>query len=158
MENTAYYDSPIGLLYISENGNSITSIQFVVNSFEKKREVQLSPLLKETIRQLSEYFDGIRQSFDLPLAPEGTDFQQKVWKALQKIHYGETCTYKQIAEAIDCPKGCRAVGLANNRNPIPIIIPCHRVIGANGKLVGYAGGLDIKTQLLTIESFIRMRN
>lgn len=155
MENAIYYDSPIGLLYLTENGNGITSIQFAFNSSDKKKEEHSTPLLKETIRQLSEYFDGIRQSFDLPLSPKGTDFQLKVWKALQNIHYGETCSYKQIAEAISCPKGFRAVGLANNCNPIPIVIPCHRVIGANGKLVGYAGGLNIKTQLLTIEGFMK---
>lgn len=155
MENSVYYDSFIGSLYISENGNGITSIQFAFNSPGKKNVSKLTPLLKETIRQLTEYFDGIRQTFDIPIAPRGTDFQLKVWKALQYIHYGETCTYKDIAEQINCPKGFRAVGLANNRNPIPIIIPCHRVIGANGKLVGYAGGLDVKTQLLAIEGFMR---
>ena len=96
-------------------------------------------------KQLDEYFAGSRKEFDIPLKLYGTEFQIKVWKALEVIPYGETKSYKDIAICIDNPKGCRAVGLANNRNPIPIIIPCHRVIGANGKLVGYGGGIDKKS-------------
>ena len=96
--------------------------------------------------------DGKRKSFDLPLKPEGTEFQKKVWNALLDIPYGETRSYKDIAVAIGNPKACRAVGMANNRNPISIIIPCHRVIGANGSLVGYGGGLPIKIELLNLET------
>ena len=111
-----------------------------------------TPLLTEAAKQLLEYFSGNRTSFDLPLAPSGTEFQQKVWQALQTIPYGETWSYKKVAEAIGNPKASRAVGMANNKNPIAIMIPCHRVIGANGKLVGYAGGLDIKSTLLELET------
>ena len=101
--------------------------------------------------QVEEYLSGERRVFDLPLKPEGTEFQRKVWNALLTIPYGETKSYKDIAVQIENPKGCRAVGMANNRNPIPIIIPCHRVIGANGSMVGYGGGLDIKVKLLELE-------
>lgn len=98
-----------------------------------------------------EYLDGDRKEFDLPLGVEGTPFQKAAWDALLTIPYGETRSYKQMAELVGNPKACRAIGLANNRNPISIVIPCHRVIGANGKLVGYGGGLHIKEQLLAIE-------
>lgn len=109
-------------------------------------------LIKEANRQLSEYLKGERQMFDLPLNPRGTDFQKRVWRALCDIPYGETRSYKQIAEAIGNPKAVRAVGMANNRNPITIVVPCHRVIGADGKLVGYGGGLEMKEFLLRLES------
>ena len=112
---------------------------------------QETPLIKEACRQLSEYLKGERKTFDLPLNPKGTNFQKCVWRALCDIPYGETRTYKQIAEAISNPKAVRAVGMANNRNPITIIVPCHRVIGANGKLVGYGGGLEMKEFLLRLE-------
>ena len=112
---------------------------------------QETPLIKEACRQLSEYLKGERKIFDLPLNPKGTNFQKCVWRALCDIPYGETRTYKQIAEAIGNPKAVRAVGMANNRNPITIIVPCHRVIGANGKLVGYGGGLEMKEFLLRLE-------
>lgn len=110
-----------------------------------------SSLLLKAATELEEYFAGNRQIFDIPLAPEGTEFQKKVWQALLQIPYGETRSYKEIAIASGSPKGCRAAGMANNRNPIAIIIPCHRVIGADGKLVGYAGGLDLKSKLLNHE-------
>ena len=109
-------------------------------------------LIKEANRQLSEYLKGERQMFYLPLNPRGTDFQKRVWRALCDIPYGETQSYKQIAEAIGNPKAVRAVGMANNRNPITIVVPCHRVIGADGKLVGYGGGLEMKEFLLRLES------
>lgn len=105
----------------------------------------------EAERQLESYFSGRLKSFDLKLASKGTDFQKSVWKALCEIPYGETRTYKDIAASIGKPKACRAVGLANNRNPIAIIVPCHRVIGSNGKLVGYASGVDVKEFLLGLE-------
>lgn len=109
-------------------------------------------VLIEAERQLREYFNGERKEFQLPLAPEGTAFQQKVWKALQTIPYGETRSYKEIAVQTGNEKACRAVGMANHRNPIGIMIPCHRVIGSGGKLVGYAGGLDKKKFLLELEN------
>lgn len=110
-----------------------------------------SPLLDAAEAQLREYFAGARRTFDLPLAPHGTEFQQRVWAALRAIPYGETRTYGELAAAIGSPNASRAVGMANHRNPIPIIIPCHRVIGANGTLTGYAGGLEIKRKLLALE-------
>lgn len=110
-----------------------------------------TPLLAEAERELNAYFKGELQQFSLPLAPAGTVFQKNVWQALTKIPYGTVCTYKDIAVAVDCPKGFRAVGLANNKNPIPILIPCHRVIGANGSLVGFAGGVHLKEYLLGLE-------
>lgn len=109
-------------------------------------------LIKETHRQLCEYLKGERKEFDLPLNPKGTDFQKRVWKALCEIPYGETRSYKQIAETIGNPKAVRAVGIANHRNPLLIVVPCHRVIGADGKLVGYASGIDKKAFLLRLEA------
>lgn len=108
-------------------------------------------LIEKVSDQLKEYLTGERKTFDLPLRPEGTEFQKKVWDALTAIPYGETRSYQEIAVQIGNPKACRAVGMANNRNPIPVIIPCHRVIGANKSLVGYGGGLDIKVKLLEME-------
>jgi methylated-DNA-[protein]-cysteine S-methyltransferase len=108
-------------------------------------------LIKEAHRQLCEYLKGERKTFHLPLAPKGTDFQKRVWKALMEIPYGETRSYKQIAVAIGNPKAVRAVGLANNRNPLLIVVPCHRVIGADGKLVGYGAGIEKKEFLLRLE-------
>ena len=113
---------------------------------------QETDLIKEAHQQLSEYLKGERKSFDLPLRMKGTDFQQRVWNALLKIPYGETRSYKQIAEAIGNPKAVRAVGMANNRNPLLIVVPCHRVIGVNGKLVGYGAGIEKKEFLLRLES------
>ena len=139
----------IGLLQIVEDDSAITQIRLADNSFS--REAEETPLLLEAKRQLTEYFSGKRKNFDLPLAPKGTPFQQKVWTALQTIPYGETRSYQQIAEQIGSPKACRAVGLANNKNPIILAIPCHRVIGADGQLVGYAGGIWIKEKLLALE-------
>ena len=105
----------------------------------------------EAEKQLREYFDGSRDSFDLKLNPQGTVFQTAVWEQLQNIPYGELCSYKDVATAVGNPKASRAVGMANNKNPIPIIIPCHRVVGASGKLTGYAHGLDMKKSLIDME-------
>ena len=115
-------------------------------------EERETPLLAEAMRQLAEYFAGERREFELPLAPEGTPFMRWVWAELVKVPYGATATYGEIAERIGNPGGSRAVGLANNRNPIAIIIPCHRIIGSSGKLVGYAGGVELKERLLALES------
>ena len=113
---------------------------------------QETTLIKEAYLQLTEYLKGERKTFDLPLNPHGTEFQKRVWKALCEIPYGETRTYKQIAEAIGNPKAVRAVGMANNRNPLLVVVPCHRVINADGKLMGYAAGLDKKAFLLRLEA------
>lgn len=143
------YRTIIGPLFILENNGSIVGISNKVEGWQgtyKETEV-----IKETYRQLSEYLDGKRELFDIPIKTQGTDFQEKVWKALKQIPYGETRSYKEIAIEIGNPKAMRAVGMANNRNPIMIVIPCHRVIGANGQLIGYGGGLDVKEKLLTLE-------
>ncbi len=145
-----YFNSEIGLLKIYEDQNAICKIEFVTAADKKEKECE-TPILLEAKKQLCEYFSGKRKSFNLPLNPKGTDFQQRIWKELVSIPYGETRCYKDIALSIGNEKACRAVGMANNKNPIPIIIPCHRVIGKNGSLVGYAGGLDIKQTLLKIE-------
>lgn len=135
-------------LYIIEKNNRIYAI--TTNDLYDYVEEE-TILIKETAKQLNEYFKGKRKEFDLPLNIEGTPFQIKVWQALQKIPYGQTRSYKEIAEAINSPKAYRAVGMANNRNRIMIVIPCHRVIGSNNNLVGYAGGLNMKEMLLSLE-------
>lgn len=150
MIRTAYYDSKIGKLQVDCTDKHIISIKFAPAETDLTRS-QPNTLSERAIKQVTEYLEGKRTTFDLPLKVQGTEFQQKVWNALCEIPYGETRSYKQIAIAIGNPKAVRAVGLANNRNPIPIIIPCHRVIGHNGKLVGYAGGLAIKQTLLDLE-------
>jgi len=150
MCNAFCYDTKLGRITVVENGEAITNVYFG-EFIPEEAMIGETPLLKKAGRELKEYFEGERKTFDLPLAPQGTEFLRKVWKALQDIPYGKTCTYKDIAESVGNPKACRAVGMANNRNPIPFIIPCHRVIGANGKLVGYAGGLEMKEELLRME-------
>ncbi|MEG2545801.1 MAG: methylated-DNA--[protein]-cysteine S-methyltransferase [Niameybacter sp.] len=156
MRYIQYYNAPIGLLGIVEEEGAITHITFGEETLQEAikegtLQEERTSLLQEAIRQLEAYFLGELEVFNLPLCPEGTPFMKEVWQALQAIPYGEIRSYKDIAEAVGRDKAYRAVGLANNRNPIPIIIPCHRVVGANGKLVGYAGGLDIKTHLLELE-------
>lgn len=150
MEKGFCYDTPLGSIVLTENGDAITRLIFS-ETLPDGVSCEETPLLKKAIQELREYFAGKRQNFDLPLEPKGTDFQQKVWKALQNIPYGTVCSYQDIAIAIGNDQACRAVGGANNRNPIAIIIPCHRVIGANGDLVGYGGGLELKKQLLALE-------
>lgn len=143
------YQTVVGTLWFHADENSLTGISFRehhVDGVERETDV-----IRNAFRQVDEYLRGKRREFDLPLNPAGTPFQLKVWEALRAIPYGETRTYKQVAETVGNPKGCRAVGMANNRNPLPIVIPCHRVVGTNGKLVGYAGGLGMKEQLLKIE-------
>lgn len=141
-----------GLLRIVEENDAIVQIQFEQEQKTVGDAVlQDTPLLLEAKRQLEEYFAGLRASFSLPLNPQGTAFQKKVWQQLEAIPYGQTRTYGQIAAAVGQPTASRAVGGANHNNPIAIVIPCHRVIGANGKLTGYAGGLDIKEKLLRLE-------
>ena len=144
--STRAIKTPIGPLTLEADENAVTAIRFGADGAQ-----DASPLLDAAEAQLREYFAGARRTFDLPLAPHGTAFQQRVWTALRTIPYGETRTYGELAAAIDSPNASRAVGMANHRNPIPIIIPCHRVIGANGTLTGYAGGLEIKRRLLALE-------
>lgn len=142
------FSSPLGQITIQETEGKISAVSFLTPVGGILKE---TPLLKEAARQLEEYFAGTRRTFNLPLHIQGTPFQQKVWQALLTIPYGETRSYKQIAQQVGCPQGCRAVGMANNKNKIGIVIPCHRVIGSNGALTGYAGGLNIKKILLELE-------
>ncbi|MDD3317488.1 MAG: methylated-DNA--[protein]-cysteine S-methyltransferase [Methanosarcina sp.] len=153
-----YYDiieSPIGPILVAGNKEGLKHLIFL----KGKKKVGIpegwiknKEFFKEAARQLEAYFSGKLEFFDLKLAPEGTDFQKLVWKALCEIPYGETRSYKEIAVSVGKPRAYRAVGLANNWNPVAIIIPCHRVIGSDGKLTGYASGLDIKEFLLRLES------
>ena len=142
------YDTILGSITFVEEGGTLVAITTHDSCVGIEQE---TPLIQKAFLQLSEYFRGERRQFDLPLNPRGTVFQKQVWKALLEIPYGETRSYKQIAEAIGNPKAVRAVGMANNRNPLLIVVPCHRVIGANGKLVGYGAGLDKKEFLLRLE-------
>jgi len=151
MFNTYFtYESPFGNIVIESDGKAITGVGTESNRkpIGKKEANTLTDI---TAMQLSEYFTGKRKNFDVPLNPQGTEFQRAVWEALQKIPYGKTRSYKQIAQAVGNPKASRAVGMANNKNPIWILIPCHRVIGADGSLTGYGGGLEMKKRLLSIE-------
>lgn len=152
MKNVFYYDTAIGIVGIAEENDFITDVFFEKGACESKFSLYETPLLKEASKQINEFLNGKRMKFELPLMPIGTHFQQKVWAALEEIPYGETRSYKDIAIAVGNEKGARAIGMANNRNPISIIIPCHRVIGSNGKLVGYGGGLKIKEYLLNLEN------
>lgn len=139
--------SPAGPLTLTEEAGALARIGFADGGAADR-----TPLLERAARQLEEYFAGRRREFDLPLAPAGTPFQREVWRALQRIPYGETRSYGEVAAMVGRPRACRAVGMADNRNPLPIVIPCHRVVGASGELVGYAAGLDIKRKLLALES------
>lgn len=149
MERFAYLSSPVGTLTLTEEEDALTGLYF--GRLSRQGQEVLSPVLEETARQLSEYFSGKRREFSLPLSPKGTEFQLRVWRALETIPYGETRSYGDMARLIGSPKACRAVGMANHRNPISIIVPCHRVVGANGSLTGYGGGLDAKRFLLDLE-------
>ena len=148
---TCFYECLIGKIGITEKDGKITNV-YITNS-ELPQDMQLceTPLLKEAVRRLESYFAGELKEFSLPLEPSGTVFMKQVWSALCEIPFGKTATYGEIAERIGRPKAARAVGLANNRNPIPIFIPCHRVIGADGSLTGYRGGLEMKKKLLELE-------
>lgn len=151
MKNTRIYSMPMGKIGISEENKKVTDIFFADVEGISHNQGEETPILKEAAKQLQEYFSGQRKQFDLPLEIVGTDFQKRVWQALQKIPYGETCSYKDVAIAVDSPKGFRAVGMANHENRIPIVIPCHRVIGANGKMVGFSSGIGYKERLLNLE-------
>ena len=149
-EHNAYYRSEIGTINIKGTENGITYVGFMKD--EPIDYPEIHPCLKECVEQLDEYFHGTRKEFTIKLQPQGTEFQKRVWNQLIKIPFGETASYKNVAEAIGKEKAVRAVGNANRSNNISIIIPCHRVIGNNGKLVGYGGGLDRKQWLLDHEA------
>ena len=139
--------SPVGTIAITADGDSIAEIRFTNGPPAPSSD----SLLNDAVRQLEEYFARDRRDFNLPLRPVGTPFQSRVWSELTRIPYGETISYGELAARIGDPKASRAVGAANGRNPIPIVIPCHRVIGANGSLTGYGGGMAIKRLLLELE-------
>ena len=148
MIHYAYDSTQFGLIQVGYTDQALVSLKVVPTQESPNCPSALSD---QVFAQLREYFDGRRQVFDLPCAPQGTPFQQQVWAALQQIPYGETKTYQEIATAIGNPKASRAVGAANGRNPIWIVVPCHRVVGAHGALTGYAGGLEMKQALLALE-------
>lgn len=152
---STYINSPVGWLKISSNHEAILSV-----SFEETKGIssdKIPDILQKSIRQLNEYFERKRQEFDLILSPEGTEFQKKVWTLVLQIPFGRTASYLDIALLTGSEKNTRAVGLANGKNPIPIIIPCHRIVGSNGKLTGYAGGLERKRWLLLHEQNLSNR-
>ena len=152
--NTHHYNSPVGIIEIKTNGRAITEVYILKNN-PAEMQTSSDPLVEKACKQFDEYFSGKRKTFELPLSPEGgTPFQQTVWKQLQEIPYGKTISYAQLAEAIGNPKACRAVGSANGKNPISIIIPCHRVIASDGSLGGYSSGLVAKKQLLDLEKVV----
>lgn len=149
-------DSPIGRLTLTSDGAALTGLYMAVASRPPPRNAgwvmdPTVPPLAQAARQLREYFAGERRQFDLPLQMHGTEFQRRVWRELTEIPFGETWSYGQLAKRLDNPSACRAVGLANGKNPIAIIVPCHRVIGADGSLTGFGGGLPRKEWLLTHE-------
>lgn len=154
MNYFTYYESPLGRLTLQANGAGLRGAWFDVQTTvpdDLGVENADHPILRQAVAEFEEYFAGKRQQFDVPVAAHGTDFQQQVWAMLRQIPFGETWTYQDLALAIDNPKAVRAVGLANGKNPISIIVPCHRVIGKNGKLTGYAGGIERKQKLLAME-------
>ncbi|MCY4357328.1 MAG: methylated-DNA--[protein]-cysteine S-methyltransferase [Gammaproteobacteria bacterium] len=150
-----YYDSPIGSLLLAGDGKSIQWLGFPDGSMVRRHEDSWKvsrEIFTEAIEQLDQYFAGERQGFELALSLRGTEFQKTVWQALIEIPYGETWSYGQLAKYIGRPKAFRAVGAANGVNPLPVIVPCHRVIGSNGRLTGFGGGLETKAFLLELES------
>ena len=149
-----FLESPIGALLLAGEGSALELLGFPTGSMARQPKAQWQrndAAFAEARKQLSAYFRGQLRQFDVQLAPAGTAFQLQVWQALQAIPYGETCCYRDIAERIERPRAVRAVGHANGRNPLPIIVPCHRVIGSNGALTGFGGGLPTKTFLLQLE-------
>lgn len=149
--NYGVYETTHGQFTIVCNDLAVVGIHFG-NQLPDGCKDNKAELMDRTASELAEYFDGKRKHFDIPFALHGTPFQKAVWDALCHIPYGETRSYKEIAAAVGNPKASRAVGMANNKNPIPLLVPCHRVIGASGLLVGYAGGLDLKKKLLKLEN------
>ncbi|MEO8097802.1 MAG: methylated-DNA--[protein]-cysteine S-methyltransferase [Acidobacteriota bacterium] len=151
-----YLPSPVGPLLIAGDDAAVRRVYFPKNGKPHKAEPDWTQAsrgpIADAAAQLREYFDGRRTHFDLPLAPVGTPFQRSVWKRLEEIPYGETISYAELARRVGNPKAARAVGSANGKNPLPIVIPCHRVIAADGTLGGFGGGLPTKTTLLSLET------
>lgn len=159
MQMTRWYrdiESPVGKLRLVADESALVAILWECDKAGRARFAEAMPgpdhaILDAAERELAEYFAGERTSFDVPLRPEGTEFQRRVWRELQQIPYGSSCSYGELARAIGRPTACRAVGAANGQNPLCIVVPCHRVIGQNGKLTGFAGGLEAKSYLLALE-------
>ena len=152
MKNALYCENvptPVGTLCVCSDGEAVTGIRFGAGETNGG-----CPVTGQARQQLTEYFAGQRREFDLPLSPSGTDFQRRVWELLREIPYGETVTYGELARRLGNPRAARAVGMACNRNPIAIVVPCHRVVGSTGSLTGYAGGLDTKAFLLKLEGVL----
>lgn len=152
MKKAIVFQTVLGQTGLAEQNGAITNLFFEGTVGPGAYEEQSTPLLERAREQLLEYLEGRRQEFDLPLAPEGTEFQRQVWQALRQIPYGQTRSYGWLAQQVGRPQAARAAGQANGRNPISILIPCHRVVGAQGALTGYAGGLERKKMLLELES------
>ena len=148
----AFFETKIGHLGIAEENQCLTHLFFHQKKTPADAVEKWTPLLRRVANEIMEYLNGKRKTFDVPIKLSGTDFQLSVWNALLTIPYGETRSYREIAEQIGNAKACRAVGMANHWNPIVIIVPCHRVIGADGSLTGFGGGLPLKQQLLEIET------
>lgn len=150
-------DSPVGILRLTTDGEHLTGVYFSEHRHappDLGEEVDADaapPVLREAVRQLREYFAGTRTDFDLPLSATGSDFQQRVWGALERIPYGTTWSYRRLADEVGSPGAARAVGAANGRNPLSIVVPCHRVVGATGAITGYGGGVERKQVLLDLE-------
>jgi methylated-DNA-[protein]-cysteine S-methyltransferase len=151
MKSVFFYDSPVGGIGIAEDNGAICRVFFSGGKTLAGFATAETPLIRKAAAQIKEYFEGKRADFDLPLALRGTDFQMSVWKILQTIPAGETRSYKEVAAMLGNPRASRAVGMANHRNPVAIIVPCHRVIGQDGSMTGYAGGLPAKEYLLELE-------
>ena len=147
----AFIETTIGPLGIAEEDQLLTHLFFRQAKAPEGAILKWTPFLRSVAKEITEYLSGKRKEFDIPLKLCGTDFQRSVWNALLTIPYGETRSYRDIAEQIGNPNACRAVGMANHRNPVAIIVPCHRVIGADGSLTGFGGGLELKQQLLDLE-------
>lgn len=150
MKGTVIYHSPVGDIQLDYENGKVTALKNADSGMETGAPNELT---ESVFRQLDEYFAGTRRTFDFPYRLHGTRFQEKVWAALRDIPYGETRSYKEIAEAVGHPKAFRAVGMANHANPIFIAVPCHRVIGSDGSLVGYGGGIKMKKALLDLEKY-----
>lgn len=151
MKSIFFYQTDIGEVGIAANEKAVTDVYLNRPEIMTDAIMRETELISEAARQLQSYLKGGLRRFDLPLAPAGSHFMRRVWVGLQAIPYGETWSYKKLAESIGNPRAARAVGQANHRNPIPIFIPCHRVIGADGKLTGYSSGLPLKAYLLELE-------
>ncbi|GAA4275119.1 methylated-DNA--[protein]-cysteine S-methyltransferase [Aquimarina gracilis] len=157
MSNEAYIETPLGIAIISGDKNGISSVS-VTRESKKQLSKNIPAQLQEAVAQLTEYFEGNRTHFDLKLNPLGTDFQKKVWNELLKIPFGKTATYLDMAKRLGDPKCIRAAATANGKNPLWIIVPCHRVIGSDGSLTGYAGGLWRKKWLLDHENPVKQQS